>query len=99
MLIFVVGVYHGGFERDIKTGKVVDALNGENQAYQMCQEIKGLDVLLTGHQHRIINETLNNVKILQPSMAGEYLGEVILKDNKEIETNLIKVNQQADQTS
>lgn len=89
---YIIAVYHGGFEKDLKTGEAVDALNGENQAYQMCHEIEGIDVLLTGHQHSIINEKLNGVTVLQPSMGGEYLGYVEI--DKEIKSELIKPNNQ-----
>lgn len=33
-----------------------ESLTGENQGYRMCSEIEGIDVLLTGHQHRSIEE-------------------------------------------
>lgn len=94
---YVVGIYHGGFERDLITGKPTDVLNGENEAYQMCQEIAGLDILLTGHQHRVIEGEVNGVKVLQPGMGGEYLGEIIIDDGK-INARLIKPDNLVDQT-
>ncbi len=42
-------IYHGGFEADIETGKLLSA-TAENQAWKICQELD-FDVLLTGHQH------------------------------------------------
>lgn len=86
---YVIGIYHGGFEKDIKTGKVIDTLNGENEAYQMCMEIPELDVLLTGHQHQEIKGELNGVKILQPKMAGNFIGQVLIDEGK-IEVDLIE---------
>lgn len=88
---YIIGVYHGGFEKDIETGKVVDTLNGENEAYQMCMEIPELDVLLTGHQHQELKAELNGVKILQPKMAGRFIGQVLIDEGK-IEVDLIEPN-------
>ncbi|MDZ5474029.1 bifunctional UDP-sugar hydrolase/5'-nucleotidase [Bacillus sp. 31A1R] len=68
--------YHGGFERDLVTGEPTEALTGENQAFAMCQEIDGIDVLLTGHQHRKIATTVNGRCVLQPSFNGQSLGKV-----------------------
>ncbi|MGY3716541.1 bifunctional metallophosphatase/5'-nucleotidase [Sutcliffiella cohnii] len=78
--------YHGGFECDLKTGKPTETLTGENQAYRMCKEIEGIDLLLTGHQHRVIADQVGSVLVLQPGFNGQYLGkaEVTLfkKDKK-----------------
>lgn len=69
--------YHGGFERDLQTGKPIEKLTGENQGYAMCYEIEGIDILLTGHQHRsIASEKVNGVTVIQPSFNGHVLGKV-----------------------
>lgn len=44
-----VCIYHGGFENDLDTGKLL-ADNDENQGYRICRELD-FDILLTGHQH------------------------------------------------
>ncbi|MDR6553708.1 bifunctional UDP-sugar hydrolase/5'-nucleotidase [Paenibacillus qinlingensis] len=73
----VVVSYHGGFERDIVTGEPTEPLTGENQGYQLCMEVEGIDVLLTGHQHRsIAGVHINGVTIVQPGTAGVTLGKV-----------------------
>lgn len=75
----VVVSYHGGFERDIDTGEPIGKLTGENQAYEICEKVKGIDVLLTGHQHKIIeNKTVNGILVLQPGSHGKYVGVVKL---------------------
>lgn len=74
--------YHGGFERDIDSGKATEALTGENQAYKICQEISGIDVLLTGHQHRKLAGELNGVTILQPGFNGQSLGKITVSFQK-----------------
>jgi 2',3'-cyclic-nucleotide 2'-phosphodiesterase/3'-nucleotidase len=71
--------YLGGFERDLLTGEVSETLTGENQGYALCREVPGIDVLLTGHQHRAISgREVNGVCIVQPGSEGRYLGKVTL---------------------
>ncbi|MCO7175097.1 bifunctional metallophosphatase/5'-nucleotidase [Sporolactobacillus kofuensis] len=76
----VILSYHGGFGRDLQTGRPIEELKGENQAYQICRDVPGIDVLLTGHQHRQISgQTVNGVIVLQPGCNGTYLGKVTLE--------------------
>lgn len=76
----VVVAYHGGFEKDVDTGKPIGRLTGENQAYEICQRVKGIDVLLTGHQHKVIeNRLINDILVVQPGSHGKYLGIIKLK--------------------
>jgi 2',3'-cyclic-nucleotide 2'-phosphodiesterase/3'-nucleotidase len=71
--------YHGGFERDLETGEPLDVLTGENQGYELCMKVNKMDVLLTGHQHRVIeNLSVNGVLVLQPGCNGSLLGKVSL---------------------
>jgi len=75
--------YHGGFERDLETGKPSEALTGENQGYELCMKVKNMDVLLTGHQHRVIeNLSVNGVLVLQPGYNGKCLGKVNIELTK-----------------
>src|SRR5690625_667943 len=69
--------YHGGFERDLDTGEPTERLTGENQGYQLCEEVAGIDVLLTGHQHRqIAGKMIKDTIIVQPGSKGTNLGKV-----------------------
>jgi 2',3'-cyclic-nucleotide 2'-phosphodiesterase/3'-nucleotidase len=68
--------YHGGFERDLLTGEPTEALTGENQGFQLCHEIEGIDVLLTGHQHRRVSKMVNGVLVVQPGFHGQTLGKI-----------------------
>lgn len=79
----VIVAYHGGFERDLETGEPLEPLTGENQAYRMCMEIGGIDVLLTGHQHREINAKINNVAVVQPGCHGKLFSEITIKTEKD----------------
>lgn len=79
----LIASYHGGFERDIETGEATEALTGENQGYQMCQEIDGIDVLLTGHQHRILTGMVNNVFVIQPGSNAQSYGKIEIEFKKD----------------
>ena len=68
--------YHGGFENDLKTGDPTEPHTGENQGYRICYEIEGIDVLLTGHQHRQLTEHVNGVLIVQPGFNAQFVGKV-----------------------
>jgi 2',3'-cyclic-nucleotide 2'-phosphodiesterase / 3'-nucleotidase len=75
----VVLAYHGGFERDLVSGKPTENLTGENVGYQLCMDVPEIDVLLTGHQHRSIeNNKINGVLVVQPGHEGRSLGKVVL---------------------
>ncbi|MCM3783739.1 bifunctional metallophosphatase/5'-nucleotidase [Neobacillus mesonae] len=74
----VVVCYHGGFERDPLTGEATEPLTGENQGYEMCMQLEGMDVLLTGHQHRLLAGALNGVAFAQPGSAGQAMAKVQL---------------------
>lgn len=74
----LIAAYHGGLERDAKTGAATEKLTGENQGYQMCATIPGIDILLTGHQHRVLTETINDVLVIQPGHNGKMYGEITI---------------------
>jgi 2',3'-cyclic-nucleotide 2'-phosphodiesterase/3'-nucleotidase len=75
--------YHGGFEKDLQTGEPTEPLTGENQAYDMCQQLEGVDVLITGHQHRTLADKVNGITIIQPGFHGHFLGEVQINVTKQ----------------
>ncbi|WP_034549776.1 bifunctional metallophosphatase/5'-nucleotidase [Carnobacterium funditum] len=78
----VVVSYHGGFERDLKTGEITEPLTGENEAYQLMTEVPGIDALITGHQHRLIATKINNIPVIQPGYRGEAVGKITLTIEK-----------------
>lgn len=75
----LVVCYHGGFERDPLTGEPTEPLTGENQGYAMCERLTGIDVLLTGHQHRLLAGEVNGVAIAQPGSAGQAISKTLLE--------------------
>lgn len=71
--------YHGGFESDLETGEPAERLTGENQAYAICRDIEGIDVLLTGHQHRQLTADIHGVTVVQPGFSGNGAGHVSIE--------------------
>lgn len=78
----VIVCYHGGFERDPESGQPTEPLTGENQGYEMCTSVEGIDVLLTGHQHRLLTGELNGVTFAQPGSAGQAMAKIQLQFEK-----------------
>ncbi|HCM90274.1 MULTISPECIES: bifunctional metallophosphatase/5'-nucleotidase [Vagococcus] len=74
----IVVSYHGGFERDLETGEPTEVLTGENEGYALLHEVEGIDVLLTGHQHRVITLNEGTCPVTQPGDKGRYLARVDL---------------------
>lgn len=74
----LIVAYHGGFERDLSTGEPLEVLTGENQGYRMINQLPEIDVLLTGHQHRLICQSFMNSFVLQPGYGGEVVGEILV---------------------
>ena len=77
----IIVCYHGGFERDIKTGKLVSS-GIENEGYELLHTVHHIDALLTGHQHKIICGKLCDVPVTQPGYRGEYVGKIVLDIQK-----------------
>lgn len=96
---YVVCTYHGGFERDLETGVLAENNPKEDEGYMMCENIKGLDVLLSGHQHRVLSGKLFNTYYTQPGQHGDYVAcTEIDTDTDEIKQSLIKVETEADKS-
>lgn len=85
----MIVAYHGGFERDIETGEPAENITGENQAYAMCAEVDGIDVLITGHQHRLLAGQVHGVTVVQPGFNGQAIGKLSLDLTREQERWII----------
>ena len=60
----LVGIYHGGFERDLETGKLLSGTD-ENIGWKLCEELP-FDILLTGHQHiPMANKVVHGTHVAQ----------------------------------
>ncbi len=82
----VIASYHGGFERDLETHQFNVVDTGENQGYKMLKEIEGLDILLTGHQHRTLHGKAFQTYYLQPSFNALGLGAIDILYDTETKT-------------
>lgn len=69
----LIGIYHGGFERDLETGIPLSDTD-ENIGWRLCEELP-FDILLTGHQHiPVANHTVHGTHIAQtPANARAYV--------------------------
>lgn len=85
-----VGIYHGGVERDLQTGRLLSETN-ENIACRLCEELK-LDLLLTGHQHiAMANQHWHSTHIVQtPCNAAAYV-KVVLDEDGQFHSELCAV--------
>lgn len=67
---YTIAMYHGGLERDPDTATPTERLTGENEGYQMT-DIEGLDILITGHQHRSLIKCINDVLVTQSTFKAQ----------------------------
>ncbi|WP_342770191.1 bifunctional UDP-sugar hydrolase/5'-nucleotidase [Oceanobacillus chungangensis] len=80
----LIAAYHGGLERDPENGEPTETLTGENQGYQMCEQIDGIEFLLTGHQHRTLISKVHDALVIQPGNNGQAYAEIgitLVKNN------------------
>ena len=69
----VIVLTHQGFERDPETGADRGSAQ-ENQAYALATEVPGIDLLLTGHTHTLIEpRRLGSAWVSQPGRFGNAL--------------------------
>ncbi len=68
-----VCIYHGGFEEDLETGRVLSE-SGENIACKIARQLD-FDLLLTGHQHMAVEgvELSGTYAVQCPANVGRYL--------------------------
>ncbi|MCH3962308.1 MAG: bifunctional metallophosphatase/5'-nucleotidase [Solobacterium sp.] len=87
---YIIALYHGGFERDFKTGYLTEEDTGEDEGIQMMRMIPDLDILLAGHQHHSLCGTYNNIVYTETSAYGMDLACVdIDPDTGKIEARMI----------
>jgi 2',3'-cyclic-nucleotide 2'-phosphodiesterase/3'-nucleotidase len=88
---YIIGLYHGGFERDLKTGFLSEEETGENEGYKMMSQIPDLDILLAGHQHISSCGTFRNIVYTETEADGTELACVdIYPDTNVIEPRLLR---------
>ncbi len=96
---YIIGLYHGGFERNPETGMLNEELTGENQAYQMLKEIPGLDILITGHSHTNLCGSKFDTVYTQCASNGQALACIdIYTDTDVIEPRILTIDTAPDET-
>ena len=77
-----IGIYHGGFERDLGTGELLSK-TGENIACLICEKLS-FDLLLTGHQHMVVpGRKYHDTYIIQPPVQGQGYAYVEVTKTKD----------------
>ncbi len=74
----IIFAYHGGFEINPITNLKNESIR-ENVGYEILKINKDIDVLLTGHQHKMHVGIENGIVYTQPSSNGSYVGEIKIK--------------------
>ncbi len=84
----LIGIYHGGFEKDLETGKLLSATD-ENIACRLCETLP-FDLLLTGHQHAAIaGKTYHNTHVVQTPANAIAYAVVTLDDEGRFDSRLV----------
>lgn len=95
----ILVVYHGGFEKDLESGVPTENLTGENLGYKMCSEIEGIDVMISGHQHRSIAQFCHNTCVTQTAFNAKELAYIEWDlDTNERVARLISADGEADES-
>ncbi len=95
---YIIAMYHGGMERDLVSNRLTEDDTGENEGSRMLAEIPDLDILISGHQHRTLCGTKNNIVYTQTTCNGSELACIdIYTDTDTIEPRIIKCEGEADE--
>ena len=94
---YIVCMYHGGFEKDLTTGRPSEDLTGENEAYDLIHSVPGIDIMVSGHQHRTLSGKLFNTHYTQTNANGQQLACIdIYPETHTIETHILSCDTEAD---
>ncbi len=85
---YLICVYHGGFEKDLETFLPTENLTGENIGSKILEEIEGIDILISGHQHRSLALKVKNTVVTQTASNGYELACIDIED-KQITARLL----------
>ncbi|WP_394011736.1 bifunctional metallophosphatase/5'-nucleotidase [Anaerococcus cruorum] len=82
----IIVSYHGGFAKDLETGRELTPQTGENEGYELLFSNLDFDVFLTGHTHKEIAGIYNNIAVAQPGFAGAKVAEITIDidENKKV---------------
>ncbi len=94
----VVVIYHGGLERDWNNGEETEDQTGENVGYKICDEIEGIDLLISGHQHRSFVCKIKDTIVTQTRENGKELACIRFDlENKTVEAEIISAGDEFDE--
>ena len=94
----VICMYHGSFENDPVTGLPMTGNKGENEAYRLCREVSGINLLIAGHQHTSLKGKINNTYYIETSAFAKEIGCVDIDiDNKNMDLHLLKCDAEVDE--
>lgn len=97
----VIVLYHGGFEKDLESGEITEKQTGENVGYRLCHEIEGLDILISGHQHRSIAGICGSSIVTQTAFNAKELACIDIEFEEEglvITPTLLPADAEPDQS-
>lgn len=95
---YIICLYHGGFERDLKNGELIEQDRGENQAYRMLKNIPEINILISGHQHRSLAGKIFHTTYTQTKDKGQELAVIdIFPESHQIESQVLRNNLPANQ--
>ena len=72
----IIVAYHGGFEKDLETDEAYVLDTGENLGSKIINNIKGIDCLITAHQHRQIALEKNGISLIQSGAKGSNVAKI-----------------------
>ncbi len=91
----LIGIYHGGIEKDLATGRSLSDTD-ENIACRLCEELP-FDLLLTGHQHIALAEgRWHGTHIVQTPCNAEQYVKITLNENGQFHSELCAVPDHAE---
>ena len=75
----VVAVVHAGLDGAASYDTISSGLPGENVVGQLPRDVPGLDLIVYGHSHReMIDTVVNGVRLMQPRNAAATVGAATL---------------------
>ena len=80
---FIIVAYHGGYECNLETGLSEAKNSDENLGCKIFTQINDIDLLLTGHEHRLITHRDGNRVIHQVGYAGSHVSHTIVTFSKD----------------
>jgi 2',3'-cyclic-nucleotide 2'-phosphodiesterase/3'-nucleotidase len=81
----VVAILHSGLGRDPTTGRPLDSTPEENVAWDLAEQVPGIDVILFGHSHQELPELfVNGVLLAQARNWGQSLARVDVEMSRSV---------------